>query len=173
MAQDLFVPCTAAAQGVDFTLVSGQQLVVRLVAVRVNASTREIEDFKFEEPMADRRWRALGCRMRLADHPYLQQALQRGIVLNIQIQTSGCLPSYEIGRDESLIARPATAPVIRTPSLTVAASGALAPHPPFTPVRGRAQMLTLIGTGTLTPRTPFTPVMLRIETLTVTGTGSR
>ena len=43
LARDLFVPCITAAQGADFTLVSGQQLIVRLVAVRVNASTREIE----------------------------------------------------------------------------------------------------------------------------------
>jgi hypothetical protein len=164
----------ARAQTTEYTLVSGQALVVRLVTVRVNAATLELEELNFEEPLTTGKWRALGCRMKLANHPYLQQALQRGFLLRIQSDTRGCVRSYEMGRDENLIAQTTTAPPNRTATLAVTATGVLAPRPPFTPINFRiTQTLALTGTGALTPRAPFTPVSLRIpQTLTVTGTGS-
>ena len=161
------------AQTPEYTRLSGQLLVLRLVKVRINAATEEIEEFHFEEPLTSGKWSALGCRMKLANHPYLQQAIQRGFMLRIQSQTRGCIQSYEIGRDENLIAQTTTAPPSRTPILTVTATGALAPRPPFTPIRGRTRNLTVIGTGALAPHAPFTPISVRTDTLTVTGTGSR
>jgi hypothetical protein len=165
---------TTFAQTAEYTLVSGQALVVRLVTARVNVASLELEELKFEEPLTANKWRALGCRMRLTNHPYLQQALQRGFVLRIQTDRGGCVRSYEMGRDEHLVVQTTTARPVRTPTLAVTATGVLAPHPPFTPINLRIrQTLVLAATGALTPRAPFTPVSLRIpQTLTLTGTGS-
>lgn len=161
-------------QTTEYTLVSGQVLIVRLVRVRVNTATLEMEELFFEEPLASGKWRANGCRMKMADHPHLQQALQqRGFLLKIYSQArGGCIQSYEIGRDENLISQATAAPPGRTPTLVVTGTGILPPRPTFTPIRSRTQTFTITATGALTPRAPFTPVIIRTDTLTVTGTGS-
>jgi hypothetical protein len=156
----------------EYVLVSGQAFVGRLVSIRVNATTRELEELNFDEPLDVRGWKTLGCRLRLADHPYLQQALERGFLLSIRSETTGCIRSYELGRAESLLP-PKPAQPVRTATLTATATGALAPRAPFTPVIGSTPSLAITGTGRLTLRAPFTPVNVRTDALTLIGTGSR
>ncbi|HXI87520.1 MAG TPA: hypothetical protein VNH64_08675 [Parvularculaceae bacterium] len=64
-----------------------------------------------------------------------------------------------------------TPKTVRTETLTVTGTGALAPLPPFTPVNLRTKTLTVTGTGSLAALPPFTPVNIRTTPLTVTGTG--
>jgi hypothetical protein len=61
---------------------------------------------------------------------------------------------------------------IRTATLQVTGTGALAARLPFTPVNIRTAPLQATGTGSSAARLPFEPVNIRTQSLTVTGTGT-
>ena len=66
-----------------------------------------------------RKWSTLGCTMRLANHSYLQQAIQRGFLLTIQSHDVASSRT-EIGRDERASATTHAVPNIRPGSIRLA-----------------------------------------------------